>query len=56
MNFWITFWSGLLIASVAVFAVLAIAVTIGGFFDVRSLLRSIDAQHAESKDNDQGDA
>ena len=46
MGFWITFWQITLIAAVAIFAVLAVVVTIGGFWNVLALFRSINAQHA----------
>ncbi len=47
MDFWITFWTWLLIGAVTVFAGLAVVVSIGGFFDIKQLFRSIKAQHAE---------
>lgn len=47
MDFWINFWTVLLILAVVVFACLAVAVTIGGFFDIKALFRSIDAKHSE---------
>jgi len=50
MDFWITFWQITLIAAVAIFAVLAVVVTIGGFGNVLALFRSIDAQHAREDD------
>ncbi len=45
MNFWINLWSFVFFASLAVFAGLAVVVTIGGFFNVRSLFRSLTAKH-----------
>lgn len=47
MDSWLVFWTVLLIAALAVFAGLAVVVTIGGFFDIKKLFRSIDAKHAE---------
>ena len=41
MNFWINFWSFFFFASLAVFAVLAVVVTIGGFYNIRSLFKSL---------------
>ncbi|MBA7609696.1 hypothetical protein ES703_16887 [subsurface metagenome] len=41
MNFWINFWSIFFFASLAIFAVLAVVVTIGGFFNIRSLFKSL---------------
>ena len=51
MEFWIHFWRIVLVAALAVFAVLAVVVTIGGFRDVLALFRSIDAQHARDDTN-----
>ena len=55
MEPWLTFWTWLLLAAIAVFALLAVAVTIGGFFNVKSLLNQIDAQHAESDEDGKTD-
>ncbi len=41
MNFWISFWSFFFFASLAIFAVLAVVVTIGGFYNIRSLFKSL---------------
>ncbi|MHC4543915.1 MAG: hypothetical protein ACYSYL_05225 [Planctomycetota bacterium] len=41
MNFWISFWSFFFFASLAVFAFLAVVVTIGGFYNIRSLFKSL---------------
>ena len=41
MNFWINFWSIFFFASLVVFAGLAVVVTIGGFFNIRSLFKSL---------------
>jgi hypothetical protein len=41
MNFWLGFWTFLLFASIAVFAILAVVVAIGGFFDIRSLFKML---------------
>jgi hypothetical protein len=51
MGFWLGFWTVLLIAALAVFAGLAIAVTIGGLFDIRSMFRAIAAQ-SERRDDE----
>ncbi len=48
MQFWATFWGLLLLASITVFAVLAVAVTIGGFRDTLALFRDIATQTADS--------
>jgi hypothetical protein len=41
MNFWIDFWSFFFFASLAIFAVLAVVVTIGGFYNIRSLFKNL---------------
>ncbi len=41
MNFWINFWTGFFIVSLVLFAMLAITVTIGGFFNIRSLFKNL---------------
>ena len=47
MDFWLSFWTGLLIVAIVAFAGLAVVVSIGGFFDVKALFRSMDKKHAE---------
>jgi len=49
MHFWLVFWTVLLIAALTLFAGLAVVVTIGGFFDIRTLFRSIESRHAETQ-------
>jgi hypothetical protein len=41
MNCWINFWTFFFFASLALFAGLAIVVTIGGFFNIRSLFKNL---------------
>jgi hypothetical protein len=48
MDAWATFWGCLLVTVLVVFAVLSIAITIGGFFDIKALLATIDARHKSS--------
>ena len=48
---WVTFWLCVLIGTGIVYSCLTIAVAIGGFFDIRELLRTIDRQH-EEEEND----
>lgn len=50
MNFWIDFWTFFFFASLVVFTGVAIVVSIGGFFDVRSLFKSLSkpAEHRVS--------
>ena len=47
---WVTFWLCVLIGPAIVFSCLTIVVAIGGFFDIRALLRTIDRQHEEEKE------
>jgi hypothetical protein len=49
MKFWIDFWTFFFFASLAVFAGLAVVVSIGGFFNIRSLFKSLRTQ-AEAKE------
>ncbi len=44
MNFWINFWTIFFFASLAVFAGLAVVVTIGGFLNIRSLFKKLTDQ------------
>ena len=48
MNFWINFWTGFFLISLALFAGLAIVVTIGGFFNIRSLFKNLTGQSEQS--------
>jgi len=52
MNFWINFWTVFFFASLAVFAGVAIVVTIGGFFNIRSLFRSLQSPKEVNGRND----
>jgi len=45
MQFWTAFWAALLVVALTIFAGLAVVVSIGGFFDVKALLRSIGRRH-----------
>ena len=45
MDNWLIFWKLLLIVAFAMFGLLAIVVAIGGFSDIRTLFKSVDAQH-----------
>jgi len=49
MDAWAMFWGWLLIIVLVIFAVLAVAVTIGGFFDIKELFQSMDKQHHEDE-------
>ena len=46
---WMLLWKVVLISGISLFAVLAIVVTIGGFFDIRRLFRKLHEQHARSQ-------
>jgi len=41
MQFWIDFWTWFLFVSLALFAGLSVVVCIGGFFNIRTLLRNL---------------
>jgi len=47
MNFWIDFWTVFFIVSLVLFALLAIIVTIGGFFNIRSLFKNLSGPSEE---------
>ena len=53
MILWKILWAAVLIGGLAVFAALAVVVSIRGFADIRSLFRSIEEQHAEAKGGEQ---
>ena len=47
---WMTLWKVVLIGGIALFAMLAVVVTIGGFFDVIKLLANL-RKNAEETDS-----
>ena len=49
METWSNIWTITLLAGLGIFVVLAVIVTIGGFFDIRSLFKSIENQHKHQK-------
>ena len=49
MNFWINFWTAFFIVSLVLFAGLAVVVTIGGFFNIRSLFKNLSGQSDQSQ-------
>jgi hypothetical protein len=53
MNFWIDFWSWFFFLSLALFAMLVVVVSIGGFFDVLSLLKTL-ARHRDRQEQSPG--
>jgi len=46
MGYWISLWSGILTVGLFLFAALAMVVTLGAFFDIRSMFGRIRFQHA----------
>ena len=53
MEFWIKLWTFVFVAGLGAFAVLAVVISILAFSDIRSLFKSLDAQH--SQQNNQRD-
>jgi hypothetical protein len=47
MSYWAAFWGWFLLLGLVVFLGLAIVVSIGGFFDIRALFKSIRRQHEQ---------
>jgi len=54
MNFWINRWTIFFFVSLAIFAGLAVAVSIGGFFNIRSLFKSL-SQGSQPDENSSAD-
>ena len=54
MNFWINLWTLFFLMSLALFAGMAVIVTIGGFYDIRSLFRSLTERKDDSPPKPQG--
>ena len=50
MNFWISFWTIFFVVSLVLFALLAVTVTIGGFFNIRSLFKNLSQRHGQEED------
>ena len=48
MDFWIKFWSIFFLVSLILFAGLAVVVTIGGFFNIRSLFKNLSERSEQS--------
>ena len=49
MDFWISFWTKFFIVSLILFALLAVVVTIGGFFNIRSLFKNLKGRCEQSE-------
>ena len=45
MNGWLILWAGVLATALILFTCLTVAVTIGGFLDIRKMLRQVVRQH-----------
>ncbi len=56
MDFWISFWKIFFFASLALFAGLAVVVSIGGFFNIRSLFKSLSERSGQDDDRRAEDA
>ena len=50
MNFWINFWSFFFFVSLGIFACLAVVVTIGGFYNIQSLFKSLTSRAEQDDD------
>lgn len=48
MNGWMILWSGVLLGALTLFTGLTVAVTIGGFLDIRSMLSQLRRQHRDN--------
>ncbi len=48
LEFWIILWKIVLIASVGLFAVLAVIVSIGGAMDIKNLFKVLREEHAKN--------
>ena len=56
MNFWINFWTIFFIASLAIFAVVAVVVSIGGFFNILSLFKTLTMQRDQEQESNRQEA
>lgn len=52
MNGWLNLWTGVLVATLALFTCLTVAVTVGGFVDIRKMLRELRRQHEDAANAD----
>jgi len=50
MSFWTSFWTAFFFVSLVLFALLAVVVTIGGFFNIRSLFKSLSERPEQEED------
>ena len=49
MNAWANFWAGVLVTALVLFSCLTVAVTIGGWIDIRKMIRQLRKQHREDQ-------
>lgn len=49
MDFWVTFWSVFFFASVALFTLLAVVVSIAGFFNIRAMFKAFRDQDTQDR-------
>ncbi len=47
MNGWLTLWTTVLLGALTMFTSLAVVVTIGGFLDIRKMLRELGHQRTD---------
>jgi hypothetical protein len=47
---WVSFWTFFFFLSLALFTCLAVVVTIGGFFDIRSLFKDLSKAKQDAQD------
>jgi len=52
MAAWTTFWGWLLVCVLLIFTVLAVTITIGGFFDIKALLTTLKRQDTPDESAD----
>jgi hypothetical protein len=50
MSFWTSFWTVFFVVSLVLFALLTVTVTIGGFFNIRSLFKSLSHRREQNED------
>ena len=53
MEFWVTFWKITLIAGIAIFAVVALWVSIFGFLDIRKLFKTLAREHEQEEQGEE---
>jgi len=48
MSAWAIFWTILFVAVLILYSILVVVVAIGGFQDIKDMMRSLDQQHTDS--------